>query len=155
VTPRNFSFIRLVGGGVQLGPLGTAATDCTCPGWRIWWNEDWQGKPKYSEKTRPSATLSTTNPTWLDPGSNPGRRSGKLELWHGPPRNLRSVVNFYFRGLWHNFFWGPVYPFPCLLLCLSMTQWLRRVCWNIVLLIRCWIFTLKSSRTVSIFGHFT
>jgi hypothetical protein len=23
-------------------------------------------------KTRPSATLSTTNPTWTDPGSNPG-----------------------------------------------------------------------------------
>jgi hypothetical protein len=52
--------------------LGTAATtgllyqprmigegDCG----EIWWNEDWQGKPKYSEKTCPSATLSTTNPT--------------------------------------------------------------------------------------------
>jgi hypothetical protein len=54
---------------------------CTCPGWlwwwRIWWNEDWQGKPKYSEKTYPSATLSTTNPTWTDPGSNPDRRGGK------------------------------------------------------------------------------
>jgi hypothetical protein len=25
-----------------------------------WWNEIWQGKPKYSEKTYPSATLSTT-----------------------------------------------------------------------------------------------
>jgi hypothetical protein len=34
-------------------------------------------KPKYSEKTFPSATLSTTDPTWLDPGLNPGRRSGK------------------------------------------------------------------------------
>jgi hypothetical protein len=33
--------------------------------WRNWWNEDWQGKPKYSEETCPSATLSTTNPTWL------------------------------------------------------------------------------------------
>jgi hypothetical protein len=41
------------------------------------WNEDWQGKPKYSEKTRPSATLSTTNPTRLDPVFNPGRRGGK------------------------------------------------------------------------------
>jgi hypothetical protein len=30
--------------------------------WSNWWNEDWQGKPKYSEKTFPSATLSTTNP---------------------------------------------------------------------------------------------
>jgi hypothetical protein len=30
---------------------------CTSPrwlwGWRIWWNDDWQVKPKYSEKTWP------------------------------------------------------------------------------------------------------
>jgi hypothetical protein len=45
--------------------------------WSSWWNEDWQGKPKYSENTYPSATLSTTNPTWPDLGSNPGRRGGK------------------------------------------------------------------------------
>jgi hypothetical protein len=57
--------------GVGLSPLGTAAIsgllykpqmidegDCGAR-----WNEDWQGKPKYSEKTCPSATLSTTNPT--------------------------------------------------------------------------------------------
>jgi hypothetical protein len=50
--------------------------------WWLWsssWNEDWQGKPKYSEKTCPSATLSTTNPTWPDLGANPGRRGGKPE----------------------------------------------------------------------------
>jgi hypothetical protein len=41
--------------------------------WSNWWNENWQGKPKYSEKTCPSAILSTTNPTWPDPG----RRGGK------------------------------------------------------------------------------
>jgi hypothetical protein len=44
--------------------------------WWLWsrgWNEDWQGKPKYSEKTCPSATYSTTNPSW----PNPGRRDGK------------------------------------------------------------------------------
>jgi hypothetical protein len=35
--------------------------------WSNWWNEDWQGKPRYSEKTCPTATLSTTNPIWLDP----------------------------------------------------------------------------------------
>jgi hypothetical protein len=31
----------------------------------LWWNRwnEWQGKPKYSEKTCPSAALSTTNPT--------------------------------------------------------------------------------------------
>jgi hypothetical protein len=44
--------------------------------WSNWWNEDWQGKPKYWEKTCPSATLST-NPTWLESGSNRGRRGGK------------------------------------------------------------------------------
>jgi hypothetical protein len=47
--------------------------------WSNWWNEDWQGKPRYSEKTCPSATSSTTIPTWPDPGSNPGRRGGKPE----------------------------------------------------------------------------
>jgi hypothetical protein len=44
---------------------------------RNWWNGDWQVKQKYSAKTCPSATLSTTNSTWLDPGLNPGRRGGK------------------------------------------------------------------------------
>jgi hypothetical protein len=28
-------------------------------------------------KSCPSATLSTTNPTWTDPGSNPGLRGGR------------------------------------------------------------------------------
>jgi hypothetical protein len=51
------------------GPLGTAATPglLYLPGWLwgwSWWNERfWQGKPMYSEKTCPDATLSTTNPT--------------------------------------------------------------------------------------------
>jgi hypothetical protein len=35
------------------------------------------GKPKYSEKTCPNATLSTTNSTLPYLGSNPGRRGGK------------------------------------------------------------------------------
>jgi hypothetical protein len=45
--------------------------------WSNWWNEDWRGKLKYSEKTCPRTTLSTTNPTWPEPGSNRGRRCGK------------------------------------------------------------------------------
>jgi hypothetical protein len=60
--------------GVQsiLGPVLSALRPllayCTCPGWlwrwRSWWNERlWQEKPKYSEKTYPDATLTTTNPT--------------------------------------------------------------------------------------------
>jgi hypothetical protein len=58
--------------------------------WSNWWNEDWQGKPKYSEKTCPSATVSTTNPTWPNPGSNPGRRGGK------PATNRLSYGAAYF-----------------------------------------------------------
>jgi hypothetical protein len=37
-------------------------------------------------KTRPSATLSTTNPIWTDPGSNPGLRDERPatnRLGHG------------------------------------------------------------------------
>jgi hypothetical protein len=49
--------------------------------WSDWWN-NWQGKPKYSEKTCLSTTLSTTNPTWPDPDSNPGRRGGKPTTNH-------------------------------------------------------------------------
>jgi hypothetical protein len=45
--------------------------------WSNWWNENWQGKPKYSEKTYPSATLSTTKSHMTDPVSNPDRSSGK------------------------------------------------------------------------------
>jgi hypothetical protein len=72
-------------GGVESNShRGHLLSYCTCPGW-LWgwrifrWNEDWQGKPKHSEKTCPSATLSTTNPTWPDPGLNSGLRGGKPE----------------------------------------------------------------------------
>jgi hypothetical protein len=69
-------------GGVRLSPLGTSViiwSIATAPDdgwWWVWsrrWNE-WQGKPKSSGKTCPSATLSTKNSTWPDPGSNPGRQ---------------------------------------------------------------------------------
>jgi hypothetical protein len=79
-----FFFIRIVGGGVQLGPLGMAATDwpiVPAPG--DYDNGEFGGmkigsrKSKYWEEIYPSSTLSTTNPTWPDPGSNPGRRGGK------------------------------------------------------------------------------
>jgi hypothetical protein len=51
--------IRIVGGGTEsTRHVGHSMAYCTCPGW----NEDWQEKPKYSEKTCHSATLSTTNP---------------------------------------------------------------------------------------------
>jgi hypothetical protein len=63
-----------------LGPLGTAATNrpiVPAPGY-------YDGEicvmigrgNKYSEKTCPSAALSTTNPTCC-PDANPGQRGGK------------------------------------------------------------------------------
>jgi hypothetical protein len=44
--------------------------------------------------TCPSATLSTTNPTWTDPGSNPGLRSER------PATNRLSQVTFIFDVPW-------------------------------------------------------
>jgi hypothetical protein len=41
--------------------------------WSNLWNEDGQAKPKYSEKTCPSATLSTANTTRPDPGRHGGK----------------------------------------------------------------------------------
>jgi hypothetical protein len=57
-----FFLILIVGGGVQTEStrhVGHWMAYSTCPGWlwwwrRIWWNKNWQGKPKYSEKTCPS-----------------------------------------------------------------------------------------------------
>jgi hypothetical protein len=65
-----------------LGPHGTAATNrpiVPTPGnyddGENRWNDDWQGKLKCSEKTCPSATLSTASPT----------------LFQGVKRNVNSV----------------------------------------------------------------
>jgi hypothetical protein len=57
----------------QYWPIVPAPDDRWWWLWRHWWNEDWQGKPKYSEKTCPNATLPTTNPTWLDRGHRGGK----------------------------------------------------------------------------------
>jgi hypothetical protein len=80
-------------GGMRLSPLGTSAPNDRW--WRMWnsqWN-DWQGKPKFPETTCSIATLSITNSTWLDLGSNPSLRGGKLA---SKPPELRyglSVVS--------------------------------------------------------------
>jgi hypothetical protein len=53
------------------------------------WN--WQGKTEVlgGKKTCPSVTFSTTNPTWTEPGSNPGfrgERPATNRLSHGSAR---------------------------------------------------------------------
>jgi hypothetical protein len=48
-------------------------------------------------KTCPSATLSTTNPTWTDPGWNPGLRGGRPaanRLSHGTAPPSRYCTSF-------------------------------------------------------------
>jgi hypothetical protein len=79
-----------------LGPLGTTATSQSAPGddEKNWWNE-WQGKPKYSEKTCPSAALSTTDPTCC-PEAKPGRSGGKPatnRLSYGTALPYRKIHN--------------------------------------------------------------
>jgi hypothetical protein len=44
------------------------------------WNKIDRGKPTPRRKTCPSATLSTTSPTWTDPRSNPGLRSERQAI---------------------------------------------------------------------------
>jgi hypothetical protein len=58
---------------------------CTSPGWwmmtSVEQSVEWLVEnQKYSEKTYPSVALSTTNPTWLDAGSNQGRLGGNSGL---------------------------------------------------------------------------
>jgi hypothetical protein len=45
--------------------------------WSKRWDA-WQEKLKYSQQTSRSAALSTINPIWYYPGSNPGRYIEKL-----------------------------------------------------------------------------
>jgi hypothetical protein len=100
--------IGIVGGGVQLGPFGTAAINrpiVPAPGD----NDDGEiggmmiggGKPKYSEKTGPSAALSTINPTCC-PEANPGRRGGKPvtnRLSYGTAFYCSFIGNHFLRSL--------------------------------------------------------
>jgi hypothetical protein len=99
---------------VRLSPLGTSATVwpiVSAPNDRWWmWssrrNENYQGKLKYSEKTCHSATLSTTNPTWPDLGSNLGRRGEKPAtnlLSYGTARNVNYILCMYRTNGWINY----------------------------------------------------
>jgi hypothetical protein len=92
-------------GGVGLGPKrGCLLTLAyyTFPRWYEFgerrWDDILTGENRRTRrKTCPSATLSTTNPTWIDPGANPGLR-GKIpatsDLSHGTARLRRLVAVF-------------------------------------------------------------
>jgi hypothetical protein len=63
--------------------------------WR--WNDILTGENRWiRRKTCPSATLSTTNPTWIDPGVNSGLRGERPEttdLSHARPRHGVTTQN--------------------------------------------------------------
>jgi hypothetical protein len=67
----------------------------------------WQGKKRRTRrKTCHSATLSTTNPTWIDPGANPslrGERPATNRLRHGTtfPVTLTGTVKL--NAVWYLF----------------------------------------------------
>jgi hypothetical protein len=51
-----------------------------------WWYDIFAGETEVLGENLPSATLSTTNPTWIDPGANPGllgERPTTNRLSHG------------------------------------------------------------------------
>jgi hypothetical protein len=56
-------------------------------------------KPNKSEETCPSATLPTTNPTWTDPGVNPGLRGERQAT-----NRLSNVTACLYLSTW--LFWG-------------------------------------------------
>jgi hypothetical protein len=70
--------------------------------WSLWSNlcgANWQAKPKFSEETCPSATLSTTSLTWPDPSSSPGRR--RLTAWAlAQPFDYSKYEQFFFFLCW-------------------------------------------------------
>jgi hypothetical protein len=61
------------------------------------------GETEVLGENLPSATLSTTNPTWIDPGANPGLRGERPatnRLSHGTalPKLLMVVISHDDRG---------------------------------------------------------
>jgi hypothetical protein len=66
--------------------------------WSSRWDDNWQEKSKYSEKSCLGATLATTNATLPDLGSNLGHHSGKpasdCMSYKTPPYDKRLVAGF-------------------------------------------------------------
>jgi hypothetical protein len=56
---------------------------------RAGWKQKW--KEKYLKETYLSVTSSTTNPAWLDLGSNPGHNGRKLVTNHWSKDMLMNI----------------------------------------------------------------
>jgi hypothetical protein len=84
------SVIFLILGRCETEPFCTWAVDVPlyqphvrAVKWSIWWNVNWQRKPKYMDKSFPSATQATTNPIYNERGLNSSHLGGKPKLDHG------------------------------------------------------------------------
>jgi hypothetical protein len=67
-----------------------------------WWNDVFVGETEVLGENLPSATLSTTNPTWIDLGANlglRGERPATNRLSHGTAKE--NIKNYYLLS-WFN-----------------------------------------------------
>jgi hypothetical protein len=81
----------------------------------------WRENRRTRRKTCPSATLSTTNPTWIDQGANPGLRGERLEtnrLSHGTAYYV-DVVECLVVRLQHRVNWDVVHQL-CVWMCVDV-----------------------------------
>jgi hypothetical protein len=97
----NFFLIRLVGGGVQLGPLSLP--------WVIMMMEnlvEWRlaGETEELGENPPSATLSTTDPTWPDRGGKPG--TNRLSYGAANISHVSLRILMFNRGLCYKYHWS-------------------------------------------------
>jgi hypothetical protein len=61
-----------------------------------WWNDIFAGETEVLGENLPSASLSTTNPTWIDPGANLGlcgERPATNRLSHGTALYIFTNIN--------------------------------------------------------------
>jgi hypothetical protein len=83
ISVSNYYFLIRIVGEVQIGSIGTSVTSGLLYLPRVIVRMDnlveWRlvGESEVLGENLPQATLSTTNPTWPDPGANPGRSGGK------------------------------------------------------------------------------
>jgi hypothetical protein len=69
----------------------------------LWWNDVFAGETEVLGENLPSATLSTTNPTWIDPDANTGLRGERpatnrlshCKPYNGPLKCLNRGVNIW------------------------------------------------------------
>jgi hypothetical protein len=70
-----------------------------------WWNDIFAGETEVLGENLPSATLSTTNPTWIDPGANPGlcsERPATNRVSHGTALLLCRISVEMLKGKHHS-----------------------------------------------------